>query len=210
MRSLCEILTLRAQSNKSNKHRDLTSKNNLLDFLKLINKRQSDRQYIDKPIDREIVNRCIEAGRLAPSASNSQPWTFIVVDEPKLKDKVANKTFGPFKSFNKFVPMAPVIVAIVMEKPKTITELGGRIKKKEYPLIDIGIAAEHICLQAAEEGVGSCMLGWFDERSVKKLLNIPKKNSIPLLITLGYTPDGYRHREKVRKAKDDVVKYNSY
>ncbi len=181
-----------------------------MNFLELIQLRQSDRQYIDKSIDREILDRCIEAGRLAPSASNSQPWTFIIVDNPELKNKVAKKTFGPLKSFNKFVPQAPVIIAIVMEKTKIISELGGRIKKKEYPLIDIGIAAEHICLQATEEGIGSCMLGWFDERSIKKLLAIPDNKSIPLLITLGYTHDDYRHREKIRKDKKEVVRYNSY
>ena len=181
-----------------------------MDFLQLINQRQSDRQYIDKPVDREIINKCIEAARLAPSASNSQPWKFIVIDDLEIKNKVAKKTFGPLKSFNKFVPQAPVIIAIVLEKPKLTTELGGRLKNKEFPLIDIGIAAEHICLQAAEEGVGSCMLGWFDEKAVKTLLDVPKKKDIPLLITLGYTPTDYKHRKKIRKKKDDVIKYNSY
>lgn len=179
-------------------------------FLELIQKRQSDRVYIDKKVDHKKVNRCLEAARLAPSASNSQPWTFVVVDEPDLKNKVAHKTYGPLKSFNKFVPEAAVIVAIVMEKPKIITEAGGRIKKKEYPLIDIGIAAEHFCLQAAEEGLGTCMLGWFNEKAIKKLINIPKIKSIPLLITLGYTPEGYRTRKKIRKSFDVAVRYNSY
>ncbi|NQU31784.1 MAG: nitroreductase family protein [Bacteroidetes bacterium] len=179
-------------------------------FLELISSRQSDRQYINKPVNRETINRCVEAARLAPSASNSQPWKFIVVDDPELKEKVARKTFGPLKSFNKFVPQAPVIIAIVLEKPRLATELGGRLKKKEYPLIDIGIAAEHICLQATEEGLGSCMLGWFDEKSVKTLLNVPEKKSIPLLITLGYTSKDYKHRKKIRKSFDDVVSYNSY
>jgi len=179
-------------------------------FLELIIKRQSDRVYIDKKVDREKINRCLEAARLAPSASNSQPWTFVAIDETELKDKVAHKTYGPLKSFNKFVPQAPVIVAIVMEKPKLITEAGGRIKKKEYPLIDIGIAAEHFCLQAAEEGLGTCMLGWFNEKAIKKLINVPGSKSIPLLITLGYTPEGYRTRKKIRKEFDKVVRYNSY
>ncbi len=109
-----------------------------MEFLELVTIRQSDRKYTDKPVEREKIERCLEAARLAPSASNSQPWTFVVVDEPELKDKVARKTFGPAKTFNKFVPQAPVIVAIVMEKPKMITEVGGRIKKKEYPLMDEG------------------------------------------------------------------------
>jgi nitroreductase len=182
----------------------------MMKFHELIQKRQSDRKYTNKEIEKDKLERCLEAARLAPSASNSQPWTFIVINEPELKDKVAQKTFGPAKTFNNFVPQAPVIIAIVLEKPKIITELGGRIKNKEWPLIDIGIAAEHFCLQATEEGLGTCMLGWFDEMSVKELLNIPEKNSIPLLITLGYTPVDYKHRKKVRKPYDKVVRWNSY
>jgi len=179
-------------------------------FLELIEKRQSDRKYTDQKVEREKIERCLEAARLAPSASNSQPWSFVVVDEPELKKKVAVKSIGPLRSFNNFVPQAPVILAIVMEKPKIITELGGRIKEKEYPLIDIGIAAEHFCLQAAEEDLGTCMLGWFDEKAVKMLLNVPEKKSIPLLITLGYTPTDYKHRKKIRKATEKVVKWNGY
>lgn len=179
-------------------------------FLELIEKRQSDRKYIDQTVEREKIERCLEAARLAPSASNSQPWSFVVVDDPDLKKKVAAKSIGPLRSFNNFVPQAPVILAIVMEKPKVITELGGRIKQKEYPLIDIGITAEHFCLQAAEEGLGSCMLGWFDEQAVKSLLNVPEQKSISLLITLGYTPTDYKHRKKIRKSAKKVVKWNGY
>jgi len=181
-----------------------------MNFNELINKRQSDRVYINKPVSREIINKCINAARIAPSASNSQPWKFIVIDDVELKNKVAKKTIGLLRSFNKFVPQAPVIIAIVLEKPKLLTELGGRLKKKEFPLMDIGIAAEHICLQATEQGVGSCMLGWFDEQAVKTLLNIPDNKSISLLITLGYTPEDYKHRKKIRKEMNTVVSYNSY
>lgn len=179
-------------------------------FLELIEKRQSDRKYTNQAIEREKIERCLEAARLAPSASNSQPWTFVVVDNPDLKKKVAAKSIGPLRSFNNFVPQAPVIVAIVMEKPKIVTELGGRVKQKEYPLIDIGIAAEHFCLQATEEGLGSCMLGWFDEKSVKSLLKVPEQKSIPLLITLGYTPKEYKHRKKIRKNNEKFAKWNGY
>ncbi|HDO27041.1 MAG TPA: NAD(P)H nitroreductase [Bacteroidetes bacterium] len=179
-------------------------------FPELVIKRQSDRKYADKPVEKEKTERCLEAARMAPSASNSQPWTFVVVDDPVLVKKVAHKTFGPLKSFNKFVPQAPVIVAIVMEPPKLITEVGGRIKKKEYPLIDIGIAAAHFCLQATELGLGTCMLGWFDEKAVKELIRVPENKNIPLLITLGYTPDDYKHRKKIRKDFSKVVRKNYY
>jgi len=75
-------------------------------------------------------------------------------------------------------------------------------------LIDIGITAEHICLQAAAEGLGTCMLGWFDESKVKKLLNIPKLKRVPLIITLGYPAK--ETREKKRKNLNQIVSYNSY
>ena len=88
--------------------------------------------------------------------------------------------------------------------------IGGRIKKKEYPLIDIGIAAEHFCLQATEEGLGSCMLGWFNEKDIQKLLQIPKSRKIGLLISLGYTPDEYKQRKKIRKDRQKVVSFNKY
>lgn len=179
-------------------------------FLELVLNRQSDRKYTDKPVEKEKIERCLEAARMAPSASNSQPWTFVVVNDPAQVKKVAHKTYGPLKSFNKFVPQAPVIVAMVMEPPKLITEVGGRIKKKEYPLIDIGIAAEHFCLQATELGLGTCMLGWFDEKAVKELIRVPENKNIPLLIALGYTPDDYKKRKKIRKDFLKVVRYNYY
>ena len=182
----------------------------MTEFLDLVNQRQSDRKYIDKPIENEKLMRCLEAARLAPSASNSQPWTFVVINKQELRQKIGQAAMGPLYSFNKFATQAPVIVAIVMEKLKFVTEMGGRIKKKEYPLIDAGITAEHFCLQAAEEGLGSCMLGWFDEKQVKTLLKVPEEKSITLLITVGYTPENYKHRKKIRKSIDDVVKFNTY
>ena len=181
-----------------------------MDFLEIVNNRQSVRKYSSKEIEKEKLERCLEAARLAPSASNSQPWTMIVVDEPSLKDKVAQQTFDKFFSFNKFVPEAPVLVVFVIEKPKLITQIGGAIKKKEYPLIDIGIVSEHFCLQATEEGLGTCMLGWFNEKPIKGLLHIPEKKTIGLIVSVGYAPNDYKLRDKTRKKFNDVVKYNSY
>ncbi len=181
-----------------------------MELLDLIELRQSDRKYIKREVEEEKLLRCLEAGRMAPSASNSQPWTFVVINEQDIRGKVAHASYGPLKTFNMFVPQASVIIAIVQEKKKILTEIGGRIKDKDYALIDIGIAAENICLQAAELGLGTCMLGWFDEKKVKALLNVPENKNIPLLITMGYTPDGYLHRKKVRKSFDKVVKFNTY
>jgi len=178
-------------------------------FLELVNQRFSARKYKNLPIENEKLMRCLEAARLAPSASNSQPWRFIVVNDPALKEKIAAETYSAVLTFNKFVHQAPVIVVFVIEKPKLITQLGGRIKNKEYPLIDIGIAAEHFCLQATEEGLGTCMLGWFNEKPVKELLHIPKSKTIGLLITLGY-PDYQSIPAKKRKPADEIIGFNKY
>ncbi len=181
-----------------------------MSFQELVKIRQSTRRYSDREVEREKIGICLEAARLAPSASNSQPWKFIVVDDPGLKDKLAHQTYDSVLSFNKFVTQAPVIIGIVLEKPKLITRIGATIKKREFPLIDIGIAAEHLCLQAIELGLGTCMLGWFNEKKVKKLLHIPEKKRIGLLISLGYPVDGYPLRDKTRKPPAEVISYNSY
>ena len=75
--------------------------------------------------------------------------------------------------------------------------------------MDIGIAAEHFCLQAASEGLGTCIMGWFDENEVKRLLGIPKKKRAELIITLGY-PAKDVIREKIRKRKEEICSYNRY
>jgi nitroreductase len=182
----------------------------MFDFLDLVKKRQSVRRYTTKEIEQDKLNRCLEAARLAPSASNSQPWTFVVVNNPELKDKIARLTYDEVISFNRFVTQAPVLVVIVIEKPRVITRIGSYIKKIEYPKIDIGIAAQNMCLQATAEGLGTCMLGWFQETPIKRLLNIPATKKIGLIVSVGYAPESYKLRDKSRKDFRDVVRFNSY
>lgn len=133
-----------------------------MDFSELVNKRQSDRQYQQKPVDKALLLQCLEAARVAPSACNSQPWKFVVVDEPSLVSEMASAAAG--MGMNKFAFQAPVIVAVVLEKMNLTARIGSVIKDKEYSLLDIGIAVEHFCLQASELGLGTCILGWFDEK----------------------------------------------
>lgn len=178
-----------------------------MNFLDLAKERQSCRKYdINKPVERDKIERCLEAARLAPSACNSQPWYFIVVDNPELCKKVADATFGPVVGFNHFTITAPVMIVIITHPSNIIASIGSKIKGIEYRLIDIGIAAEHFCLQAVSEGLGSCMLGWFDRKAVKKILNIPKPKSVDLIISMGYPAD--EARDKQRRAINDIRKYN--
>lgn len=180
-----------------------------MNFLELVKARQSVRGYLEKLVEREKIERILEAARLAPSACNSQPWTFVVVDDPKLKEDIARETFSQFLSMNHFSVKAPVLILIVSEREKWTSRFGSVVKDKDFKQMDIGIAAEHMCLQATEEGLGSCMLGWFDEKGVKRILKIPKKKRVELIITIGY-PESEKIRQKNRKKIEKVASFNKY
>ena len=181
-----------------------------MDLAHLIRIRQSVRRYQPKPVEEQILQELIEAVRLAPSACNSQPWKLILVNDPDLKNQIADATFSRAVSFNSFSLEAPVIAVITIEKPKLTAWVGSLIQQREYPLIDIGIAASHFCLRAAELGLGTCMIGWFDEKQVRRLLHIPQDKRIGLLITLGYADEGYPLRTKNRKEVGQMSGFNDY
>lgn len=181
-----------------------------MDFLELVNTRQSCRLYdSSRPIEPEKLSRCIEAVRLAPSACNAQPWKLVIVDQPDLKNQIADAAQEKWLGFNRFPNQAPVLAVLVREEPNLTSKLGTILKNKPYTLMDVGIAAEHFCLQAAEEGLGTCIMGWFNEPRVKKLLNIPRNKRAELIITVGY-PQKTDLRMKIRKPKEVMCSYNRY
>jgi nitroreductase len=177
-------------------------------LLELISSRQSDRKYSGRTVENDKLDRIIEAGRVAPSACNAQPWKFIVVTEPDLLKQLSEAASAKLLGMNGFVNQAPVQIIIVRESPNFTSKIGGQIKNKDYSLIDIGIAASQICLQAEAEGLGSCILGWFDEDQVKKIFGIPKSKRVELIITLGYSEAS--QRKKIRKPPEETVSYNKY
>jgi len=179
-------------------------------LLDLIKHRKSVRRFLDKPVEREKIMMCLEAARLAPSACNSQPWKFIIVDDRQLKDKLCKVAFRGIYSMNTFCKMAPVMVVIVSEKSKFLARIGGMLRSTKYYLIDIGIAGEHFILQAEELGLGTCWIGWFNERAVKSVLNIPQEKKIDVLIALGYYDREKLGRPHSREPMDKIASFNSY
>ena len=179
------------------------------DFYEIVSKRQSTRAYdTSRMVDREIIARILEAARLSPSACNAQPWHFIVVDEPELKNKVADAASAKLLGMNHFTKQAPVHIIVVEEKVNISSGIGGIVKDKHFAFLDIGIAAAHICLAAEAEGLGSCILGWFAESKMKKLLNIPDNRRVVLDIVIGYPAQPLR--TKKRKPAEEVITYNTY
>lgn len=178
-------------------------------FYNLVKQRQSTRAYdTTRTVDREIIARILEAARLAPSAYNAQPWHFIVVDEPELKNKVADAASARLLGMNHFTKQAPIHIIVVEEKVNISSGIGGIVKDKHFAFLDIGIAASHICLAAEAEGLGSCILGWFTESKMKNLLNIPDNRRVVLDIVIGYPAQPLR--EKRRKPVEEVISYNTY
>lgn len=177
-------------------------------MLDLLKRRQSERKYLDRPVEREKIERITEAGRLSPSACNGQPWHFIVVDDPAVREEVAAATESEILRMNQFVRQAPVLIVVVRGKSNFTSRAGDLIKQMDYSLIDTGIAAASMVYQATAEGLGTCILGWFDQKKIKKVLGIPSQKKVELVISVGYTDN--RQREKMRKPPGEVTTFNRY
>jgi len=177
-------------------------------LLSLIKKRYSVRKYLNKPIRRTLIKKCLEAARLAPSAENMQPWRYLVVDNPELLNKLKQNAFSGIYKFTQWATSAPVII-VVLAKTSFIThKIGAQIQNIKYHLLDIGIATEHLILQATELGLGTCWIGWFNVKKVRKILQIPKKYEIVSLITLGYFKKEKTKKRKKRKKLEEIAFFN--
>ena len=179
-----------------------------MSFADLVARRQSCRAYLNRPVERELIDRCLEAARLAPSACNSQPWRFIVIDREPVRTELAEQACTGLYSLNKFVLQAPVIVVVVTERSKYTARLGGQFRGIQYSLVDIGIAGEHFDLQAAELGLGTCWLGWFNEKRANKILGLPRSARIDIMFSMGY-PERETIRPKKRLLLDEMRVYHT-
>ncbi len=177
-------------------------------FLELVQSRQSDRAYSDKPVEPDKLERILEAARVAPSACNAQPWKIIVVSDAEKRMQVADATANKLLAMNHFTKRAPLQLVILEENANFTSTVGGWATNKHYPHIDLGIVAAHISLAAADEGLGSCIIGWCDEKKIQKVLKIPKNKRVMLVILLGYSAQALR--EKKRKSIDEIVSYDQY
>jgi nitroreductase len=175
-------------------------------FLELASARRSIRRYRPDPVEREKLDICLEAARLAPSACNAQPCKFIVIDEPALKDKFCAAAFSGVYSVCKFASSAPAMVAVVSDTGKLSAWLGNQVQDTNFRLVDVGIAAEHFVLAAAEQGLGTCWLGWFNAGAAARALGLPAGKKIQILISAGYPAENPGPR--ARKPKEEFCSYN--
>jgi nitroreductase len=169
-------------------------------------KRESVRNYLTGPVPKNALDRCLEAARNAPSANNAQPWYFVVAADTEIKGRLARAAgFGLARS-NPFAEAAPVIVAVMEGPGHRPTKFGGYVLGRYFPLMDIGMAVENFCLQAAEEGLGTCILGLFSAREVRRALKLPAGRKPRLLITVG-RPSSGELRIKKRLPIEEISRY---
>ncbi|MHA1784869.1 MAG: nitroreductase family protein [Candidatus Helarchaeota archaeon] len=178
-------------------------KKSILDTIK---SRRSCRRFKPDPVPDEDLNAVLEAAQWAPSGENFQPWRFLVIRDKNTMEKI--NEINPFKKYQKFLKMAPVLIVILVNS-----------KKSMWHILDGALATENLMLEAWARGLGTCFSAWHPTMpknvlsQVKELLKIPKKYKIITMTPLGYPVDP---PEKAfilppsRKPIEKIVKYETF
>ncbi|MBN2712513.1 MAG: nitroreductase family protein [Planctomycetes bacterium] len=166
-----------------------------MDVYEAIATRKSIREWQDKDIPDEVLERVMEAARLAPSAKNLQEWRFIAVRDKDLRERLVPAAAG-----QAFVGAAPVVLVCCADTDNHLMRCGQLC----YP-IDVAIAMDHLSLAAVSEGLGTCWIGAFYEDQVKSILGIPEHIRVVELMPIGYPakPDKV---DKIRLPLDEIMR----
>lgn len=168
------------------------------DLLDLIRRRRSVRRMTGSPLPPGTVERLFEAARLAPSWANSQCWEFIAVTDPEVRAALAGAG-GPKNA----MPLAPLIV-VACARPQASGHRAGL----DYFMLDMGIAIEHLILEATSLGLGTCWVGWFDEERVRRVLAIPPEVRVVALVPVGFPDEA--PPERPRRSLEEVLAWNRW
>ncbi|MCK4537549.1 MAG: nitroreductase family protein [Candidatus Krumholzibacteria bacterium] len=170
----------------------------------LFKRRRSIRKYRNDPVSREDILKCVEAARLAPTACNTQSCRFFIA-EGDLKNRIVDECLGDYPVPNGWAREAPVIAVVATVRNILTHTIGGGLRKIKYEELDAGIAGEHFVMQATELGLGTCWIGWFRKKRLKKLLNLPTGWNVQSLIVVGYSAETPPEIERI--PLDDICKF---
>lgn len=185
-----------------------------MDLFAAMKWRRSVRKFAPRQIEHDKLLQIMEMARIAPSSSNRQAWHFVVIDDPALIEQVPRQVALGEKMIISWLKGAPCI--IVACYVKAWTHRIAQVFDHENHLIDVSIALTHICLAATALGIGSCFVGWFNTKKLKKLIALPGKYHIAALLALGYPADASTDKgigdiaPRERKAFDEIVSLNRY
>lgn len=174
-----------------------------MNFMEIAQVRQSCRSYDEsRPVEGEKIDAMLEAARLAPSACNGQPYHFTVCSGEAAK-QVAALTTG--MGMNKFAAQAPVMIVISEEPYVKSAAFGARVKNNDYRSIDIGIATAYLTAEAAAQGLGTCILGWFNDEKIREICGLERQ--VRLVVCVGYPGEKDVPHKKVRKETTELVSW---
>ena len=174
-----------------------------MNFTEIAEQRQSCRAYdASREVEDEKLDRILASARLAPSACNGQPY-HITVCQGEAREKVAKACMG--MGMNRFADKAPILI-VISEKPYVKTSaMGAKLKGNDYRSMDIGIAVAYLTAEATVQGLGTCILGWFDNDDICKICGLD--GLVRLVITIGYAKEDDKLRTKKRKSLDELVSF---
>ncbi len=179
-------------------------------MLKQIENRRSIRKYVNKKVEKEKLDQLLESARLAPSGSNTQPWTFIIIESEDTKEKLSIADHH-----QTWMMTAPLFIVCVADIRCRIP-IGTKVRLDENSsepelkqiIRDTAIAMEHILLEAEHLGLAACWTAWFEQDAVRPILNIPDDKYVCGIITLGYGDETPKQRP--RKAMEEIVRYEKW
>lgn len=172
-----------------------------MNFNEIAKNRYSCRAFDEnRPVEDEKIKVILESTVLSPSACNSQPYHFTICKGEKAKEIAkATQSMG----MNKFTTDAPVMIVISEDNYNKTANIGSKIKNNDYRSIDIGIATAYLTVEATVQGLGTCILGWFDDKKIRNICGL--KNPVRLVVALGYAKEGSAIPSKKRKDYDVLV-----
>jgi len=176
----------------------------MTDFMKMLEQRASCRKYADKPVEDKKIVSCINAARLSPSAMNTQPWHFYVANDPDSAAFMASNV--QVANMNGWASGVPAYVIVTQESAEAIKTLPFSARR-DFRAFDIGIAVHAFVLEAAHEGLGTCIVGLMDEEKLKQRFRISSEKKVALIIAVGYPAEGWQPGTRKRRDLEELITY---
>ncbi len=172
-----------------------------MNFNEIAKNRYSCRAFDgNRPVEDGKINAILESTIVSPSACNSQPYHFTICKGEKAKEIAkATQSMG----MNKFTADVPVMIVISEDNYNKTASIGSKLKNNDYRSIDIGIATAYLTAEATVQGLGTCILGWFDDKKIRSICGL--KNPVRLVVALGYAKEGSAVPPKKRKSYNELV-----
>lgn len=173
-----------------------------MDVFEAIKNRRSIREYTGKDVSKDLIEKLIDAARMAPSAGNTQPWEFMVIRNPQTKQKIAEAALG-----QKSIETAPVVIVVCANLQRSASRYGGR-GETLYCLQDTAAAVENLHLAAHSLGLGTVWVGAFNEAEVEEIFQLPPQVRPVAIIPVGYPAD--KPNSPPRRDLQNIIHYEKF